>query len=123
MSSRTTATTGRNSAYDSKDNSPYPRMTTTTVVATSTIVSTVATSTEYVNQGFDRWKKIREEWRTRTKAIPQRGRPELRQDDVEEILERIFNAKDGNMVLPEPVPLGKMVDILQDVWESEGLYD
>lgn len=42
--------------------------------------------------------------------------------DVEDIIERIFSPGDTGQ-LSEPVPLGQMIDILIDVWESDGLYD
>ena len=42
--------------------------------------------------------------------------------DVEDIIERIYS-QTGNGELPEPIPLGQMIDILIDFWEADGLYD
>lgn len=46
-------------------------------------------------------------------------RPEINTEDV---IERLFSSN-GNMTLPEPLPLGQMIEILTEVWETEGLYD
>jgi hypothetical protein len=104
----------KNSAYDTKEPTPSH--------VRAGPVPPPSTG-EFVNVGYENWVKTRDEWKTATKGGQARRRPESKQLDIEEILDRIFNAKDGNMVLPEPVPLGKMIDILQDVWESDGLYD
>jgi hypothetical protein len=42
--------------------------------------------------------------------------------DVEDVIERIFS-QTGKGQLSEPIPLGQMIDILVDFWESEGLFD
>lgn len=110
----------KNSAYDTKENR-----------GSSSISSSHHHSAggEFVNHGYDRWNKLRGEWRSSSYGnsnggnSPVRRRPEPRGVDVDEILDRVFNSRDGNMTLPEPVPLGKMIEILLDVWESDGLYD
>ena len=55
-------------------------------------------------------------------APPRRGEVRAKSIDVEEVIERIFSPT-GKGILPEPIPLGQMIDILVDFWESEGLYD
>ena len=42
--------------------------------------------------------------------------------DVDDIIDRLFS-QSGSMSLPEPMPLGQMIEILNDVWENEGLHD
>ena len=116
----------KNSAYDMKENSSSSG--TTTILTSNTSTLTSETGGAYINHGYERWMKLREDWRNgvphnRPPGSPVRRRPEPRSIDVEEILDRIFNARDGNMTLPDPVPLGKMIDILLDVWEADGLYD
>jgi len=41
--------------------------------------------------------------------------------DVEEYMERVFSLTVGG-TLPEPIPLGQMIDILIDSWEADGLF-
>ena len=42
--------------------------------------------------------------------------------DVDEVIERVFSNTGGGY-LPEPLPLGQMIDILIDFWEADGLFD
>lgn len=42
--------------------------------------------------------------------------------DVDAIIESIFSSN-GDARLPQPVPLSKMIDLLVDFWEADGLYD
>lgn len=74
-------------------------------------------SVPFENVGLQRWEKIRSEWvRPRAGAAP---RPEIKNKavDIEDIIERLF-AQTGSGVLPEPMSLGQMVDILIDFWEA-----
>ena len=74
-------------------------------------------SVPFENVGLQRWEKIRSEWvRPRAGSAP---RPEIKNKavDIEDIIERLF-AQTGSGVLPEPMSLGQMVDILIDFWEA-----
>lgn len=42
--------------------------------------------------------------------------------NVESVIEKVFSPSEDN-TLPEPIPLGQMVDILVDFWEADGLFD
>lgn len=71
----------------------------------------------FENVGLQRWEKIRSDWvRHREGAV---SRPEIKNKavDIEDIIERLF-AQNGSGVLPEPMSLGQMVDILIDFWEA-----
>lgn len=76
----------------------------------------------YVNSGLLQFEKKRREW------LKGRSKKQLKQEvlaravDTEDVIERIFSPG-GSGELNEPVPLGQMIDILIDVWESDGLYD
>lgn len=80
----------------------------------------------YVNVGFQRWEKQRAEWRSGVgksgSGVSRRGEVRAKTIDVEDVIERIFS-QTGKGILPEPIPLGQMIDILVDFWESEGLFD
>jgi hypothetical protein len=85
----------------------------------------------YVNVGLQRWEKLRAEWKSGAagggagagKALVRpRGEVRAKSIDVEDVIERIFS-QTSKGVLPEPIPLGQMIDILVDFWESEGLFD
>ena len=90
----------------------------------------------YVNVGLQRWEKLRADWKSgaaggasgdagggKVPARPQpRGEVRAKSIDVEDVIERIFS-QTGKGLLPEPIPLGQMIDILVDFWESEGLLD
>ena len=89
---------------------------------------------EYVNTGLQRWEKLRADWKSGALSVgaagggggggkaPRRGEVRAKSIDVEEVIERIFS-QTGKGILPEPIPLGQMIDILVDFWESEGLFD
>lgn len=90
--------------------------------------------TPFVNAGLQRWEKIRAEWKTPrvgskgsftasgASGGTRRGEVCAKTIDVEDVIERIFS-QSGKGILPEPIPLGQMIDILVDFWESEGLFD
>lgn len=123
MSSRS-----KNSAYDSKETSRGEG------------------PTNFVNSGLQTFESQRSEWRNATgryatnPSATQRGyNPYYQQQvrrhppgstgepapanvDPDDIIERLFSGN-GNGTLPESVPLGQMIQILTDVWETEGLYD
>ena len=76
---------------------------------------------EYRNEGLLRWERLRLEWRKPDPNIPKKSKS-AKTIDPEDIIERIFSHA-GNGVLPEPIPLPQMIDILIDFWEADGLYD
>ena len=81
----------------------------------------------YVNVGLQRWEKMRAEWTGSRPGVegaraPRRGEVRAKTIDVEDVIERIFS-QTGKGQLSEPIPLGQMIDILVDFWESEGLFD
>jgi len=80
----------------------------------------------YVNVGLQRWEKLRAEWKSGAAGgkaqVRPRGEVRAKSIDVEDVIERIFS-QTSKGVLPEPIPLGQMIDILVDFWESEGLFD
>ncbi len=95
---------------------------------------------DFVNHGLQKFDEVRQQWKNGTGIYakpsgpdhplnniyserlirPRRGNSNL---DADEIQERIFSNTPSEMVLPEPVPLSQMVDVLLDVWEADGLYD
>lgn len=75
----------------------------------------------FVNSGLVHFERKRREW-LGGRARPPRRDVIARAVDVEDVIERIFSPG-GSGELTEPVPLGQMIDILIDVWESDGLYD
>lgn len=42
--------------------------------------------------------------------------------DVDEVIQRVYSSQGGGL-LPEPLPLAQMIDILIDFWEADGLFD
>lgn len=76
----------------------------------------------FVNVGLQRWEKLRAEWRRPKAGSAPRAEVHAKNIDVEEFMERVFSVTLGG-ALPEPIPLGQMIDILIDSWESEGLFD
>jgi hypothetical protein len=122
----------KSSRYDTKEKDssvPSTHPSTSSSATSSSSSSSSSTSDEYVNHGYENWLKVRQEWRfgsprTPQSAITRRRATDNKNVDVEEILERIFNSSNSHdMTLPEPVSLDKMVEILLDVWEADGLYD
>lgn len=77
---------------------------------------------DFVNVGFNTWTSLRQQWRTPTSGPPSPAN-RTRPIDHDEIADRIFRATGGPIHLPYPVPLLQMVEILNDAWEAEGLYD
>uniref|UniRef100_A0A6U3C476 Gag1-like clamp domain-containing protein n=1 Tax=Entomoneis paludosa TaxID=265537 RepID=A0A6U3C476_9STRA len=101
----------------------------------------------WVNHGFVLWEKSRKEWLQRppndaTVALsmtqqtqgeveaPPPPQPRAVPLDVDEIIDIIFlststsakqQQKNGPVRFPQNVALPQMVDILQDLWEAEGL--
>lgn len=96
---------------------------------------------DFVNHGLQRFHEIRAQWKTGNGKYSKpmgpdhplyniynerliRPRPRTNSNlDADEITDRIFSNTPSEMVLPEPVPLSQMVDVLLDVWEADGLYD
>lgn len=73
----------------------------------------------FVNQGYFNWLQQRKEWTKPTE--PRRVRVRAVTLDVE----RVVRATRGNrrtLDLGKAVPLVQMVDILNDVWEYDGLF-
>lgn len=42
--------------------------------------------------------------------------------DVGAVVAQIYS-QGATGILPEPLPLGQMIDILIDFWEADGMYD
>jgi hypothetical protein len=77
----------------------------------------------FVNLGLVNFEKSRNSWLQRTtRSRKADAAVTAKALDIEDIIERIFSPG-GTGELAEPVPLGQMIDILIDVWESDGLYD
>lgn len=79
----------------------------------------------YINIGRERFEKIRADWvKPKPGVLSRKSSAEVlaKSVDVEDVIERLF-AQNGGGVLPEPIPLGQMIDILIDFWEADGLYD
>lgn len=123
----------KNSAYDTKDPMPSgpvgaPR------------------DDDFVNEGFNKWQQARDEWKSASgkyavnPSATQRGyNPTYQQQlrrrpsggtgapsfvavSTDEVIERLFSGN-SNTTLPEAMPLGQMIQILVDMWDTEGLYD
>mmetsp|Transcript_17380 Transcript_17380/g.17467 ORF Transcript_17380/g.17467 Transcript_17380/m.17467 type:complete len:94 (+) Transcript_17380:210-491(+) len=75
----------------------------------------------FVNEGMERWEHLRKEWLKKRGTRP-KSEVRAKNIDVGEVVERIFSNSSGG-ILPEPIPLGQMIDILIDFWEADGLYD
>ena len=75
--------------------------------------------------GLARWEQIRAGWVAPSSSSPARrsqGSVVAKKVNVEDVIERVFSGKAGGN-LEQPVPLGQMIDMLVDIWESEGLFD
>ena len=81
----------------------------------------------FFNHGLARWEKSRKEWLTLNRSNPHQKPSTAKQLDVDDIIDVIFTSsrqmreQGGPRYFPQSVPLPQMVDILQDLWEAEGL--
>jgi hypothetical protein len=83
---------------------------------------------DFVNHGLNHWNDVRQQWRNGVGIGTPTGPPPKRKTarapvDADEIIERIFHPTGVNQPLKEPVSLGIMIQILNEVWEAEGLCD
>ena len=88
----------------------------------------VLTASNFVNHGLAQWEKNRQQWLTLNRSdTDSSAKPAATPLDVDEIIDVIFASPrqwrdaGGPQKFPQPVPLPQMVDILQDLWEAEGL--
>ena len=83
-----------------------------------------ASSAPVESSGINHWKAVQKQWQTPVPHIKEKKQGEVRAENinVEMVIERIFAPK-GSGDLETNVPLGQMIDILIDFWESDGLYD
>jgi len=72
------------------------------------------TQSEFVNEGLLRWKEGRKKWLA-ARCAKRRPKPPRVDDEV--ILETIF-AKPTGWLLPHPVPLPHMIELLEDEWSD-----
>jgi hypothetical protein len=76
----------------------------------------------FQNKGLQLWESNRQQWchKKTAEQLPQRQATSL---NVDEIIDVIFTHTQmaEPRFFPQPVPLPQMVDILQDLWEAEGL--
>ena len=81
----------------------------------------------FVNQGLARWEESRSEWLTLNRVENPERTAHATPLEVDDIIDVIFMSsrqvreQGGPRFFPQPVPLPQMVDILQDLWEAEGL--
>ena len=121
----------RNSATDTKDTSTTPQIKSNSELG-------LPNEDEFYNDGLQRWHQIRRDWihgegkyDYRSSDIPIRPNgpedpkniPRNKVLDQEDIINRIFSSSESRTTLAEPVSLNDMVNILIEVWESDGLYD
>lgn len=78
-------------------------------------------SNEFVNHGLNNWEKIRANWRS-TDKVTKKPDVGAKNVDVDEVIQRVYSSQGGGL-LPEPIPLSQMIDILIDFWEADGLFD
>ena len=75
----------------------------------------------FINRGFALWESSRNEWLQTNNA----RKEELfaKELPVDDIINTLFATSLSNAKAPFPcnVPLAQMVDLLQDLWEAEGL--
>lgn len=86
----------------------------------------VEAAPDFFNYGLEFWEKSRATWLA-TNRDETRISPHAKPLEVDEIIDAIFAAPrqwretTGPTRFPTPVPLPQMIDILQDLWEAEGL--
>jgi len=92
------------------------------------IEETVLSANNFVNHGLAQWEKNRQHWLTLNRSdTDSSAKPAATPLDVDEIIDVIFASPrqwrdaGGPQKFPQAVPLPQMVDILQDLWEAEGL--
>lgn len=78
----------------------------------------------FLNKGLQLWESNRQQWCHKKTSEQQPAA--IRQAtslNVDEIIDVIFTHTQMSepRFFPQPVPLPQMVDILQDLWEAEGL--
>lgn len=69
---------------------------------------------DFVNHGLRRWEEGRAKWRRGTRGM-RRPAPPVVDDEV--IYDTIFSKPMG-WLLPHPVPLAHMVELLDDEWSD-----
>ena len=72
---------------------------------------------KFVNEGLIKWKEGRKKWLAAATSGQKRPRRRPPRVDDEVILETIF-AKPTGWLLPHPVPLAHMVELLEDEWSD-----
>jgi hypothetical protein len=79
---------------------------------------------EYENVGQRNWANIRNQWLQSKSDKGHKVKSEVKAKnvDVDDLIDRIYS-QSGNGALKDPLPLGQMIDLLIDFWESDGLYD
>lgn len=84
-----------------------------------------STGKPYHNAGLERWMAGRAAWKkplAEQKSAEKHGEIRSKSLDVDAVIEHVFSQPLSGQ-LPQPVPLGQMIDILIDFWEADGLYD
>ena len=76
--------------------------------------------------GLERWNAIRKSWVSgafakEKKTIDVMNRNKQQPMDVDSIVEHLVNPK--KPAFQKPVPLGEMINILIEIWESDGLFE
>lgn len=106
-------------ATTSTNNTPPPQSPSRT---TTQATESLAPSSAFVNHGLLLWETKRKEWLGHQEANRMSPRKHAVPIDADDIIEVIFSASNGGArQFPLAVPLPQMVDILQDLWEAEGL--
>jgi hypothetical protein len=78
---------------------------------------------KFENVGLQRWQKVRNKWLSGGNPIKKQNSEVMcKATDMEDVIDSIFS-QHADGVLPEPLPLGQMINILIDFWEADGLYD
>ncbi len=77
----------------------------------------------FQNKGLLLWESNRQQWCHKKTVEPQQPQRQATSLNVDEIIDVIFTHTQmaEPRFFPQPVPLPQMVDILQDLWEAEGL--